>query len=48
MIQKAWEKKDTPILFGWYFDLDTGGLTEVFSMEADSKLRQVASLVKTS
>jgi carbonic anhydrase len=47
-IRNAWETKDHPILFGWYFDLDTGALTEVFSMEADSRLRQVTSLLQTS
>jgi carbonic anhydrase len=44
VIRKAWDKRDQPILLGWYFDLDTGALQEVFSMEANRRLRQVASL----
>lgn len=48
VIQRAWEQKNYPVLFGWFFDLDTGALTEVFSMEANSRIRQVSSLVQTS
>jgi carbonic anhydrase len=43
-IQKAWERGNTPILLGWYFDLNTGALKEIFSMEASYKLKQVASV----
>lgn len=44
IIQKSWKNGKYPQLFGWYFDLDTGSLSEVFSME-DQQLTQVASLV---
>jgi carbonic anhydrase len=44
VIEKAWEKGNYPILLGWYFDLNTGGLKEIFSMEASYKLKQVASV----
>jgi carbonic anhydrase len=44
LIQKAWETGEYPKLFGWYFDLDTGALSEVFSME-DQQLKQINSLV---
>jgi carbonic anhydrase len=44
VIQKAWEKGNNPILLGWYFDLNTGALKEIFSMEANYKLKQVASV----
>ena len=44
VIQKAWEKGNYPILLGWYFDLNTGGLKEIFSMEANYRLKQVASV----
>jgi len=44
IIQKAWKKGKYPQLFGWYFDLGTGSLSEVFSME-DQQLKQLASLV---
>jgi carbonic anhydrase len=44
IIQKAWKKGEYPKLFGWYFDLGTGSLSEVFSME-DQQLKQVNSLV---
>jgi len=43
VIQKSWEKSDRPILLGWYFDLNNGALTEIFSMEANHNLKQVAS-----
>jgi carbonic anhydrase len=45
IIQKAWEKGNRPILLGWYFDLNNGGLKEIFSMEANLRIKQVASLV---
>jgi carbonic anhydrase len=44
IIQKSWEKGIYPKLFGWYFDLDTGSLSEVFSME-DQQLKQLTTLV---
>jgi carbonic anhydrase len=44
-IQKAWEKRDVPRLYGWYFDLDRGSFKEVFSMEDNHRLKKVASLV---
>jgi carbonic anhydrase len=43
IIQKAWQKGNYPQLFGWYFDLVTGSLSEVFSIE-DQKLKQLSSL----
>lgn len=43
-IQKAWERGNNPILLGLYFDLSTGALKEIFSMEANYKLKQVASV----
>lgn len=48
IIRQAWDKNEGPALFGWYFDLDSGGLTEVFSMEPNSRLNQVTSLLQTS
>jgi carbonic anhydrase len=45
VIQQAWEKSDFPHLYGWYFDLDDGSMTEVYSMEANQKIRQVARVV---
>lgn len=44
IIQQAWTKGNYPQLFGWYFDLDTGYLSEVFSME-DQQLKQINTLV---
>ena len=44
VIQKAWQKGNYPILLGWHFDLSNGGLKEIFSMEANFKLKQVASV----
>ena len=44
VIEKTWEKGNYPILLGWYFDLNTGALKEIFSMEASYKLKQVASV----
>ncbi|HEX6226909.1 MAG TPA: carbonic anhydrase [Chryseolinea sp.] len=43
-IQKAWERGNNPVLLGLYFDLSTGALKEIFSMEANYKLKQVASV----
>jgi carbonic anhydrase len=43
-IQKAWETRDFPKLHGWYFDLMSGSLKEVFSMEENHKLKKVGSL----
>lgn len=45
VIQKSWERNDRPVLLGWYFDLDNGALKEIFSMEANYALTQVASVV---
>jgi carbonic anhydrase len=46
-IQRAWEKTDYPKIFGWYFDLLSGSLKEVFSMETNHKLKQISTLVET-
>jgi carbonic anhydrase len=43
-VQTAWEKRDYPEIFGWYFDLETGTLTEVFSLEKNHRLKQLSSL----
>jgi carbonic anhydrase len=48
IIRKAWDRNEGPALFGWYFDLNSGALTEVFSMEPNSRLQQVTSLLQTS
>jgi carbonic anhydrase len=45
VIQKSWEKNNRPILLGWYLDLNNGGLKEIFAMESNYKLEQMASLV---
>ncbi len=44
VVQKAWEKSNKPMLLGWYFDLADGSIQEIFSMESNHKLKQVASL----
>ena len=43
-IQGAWERGNEPILLGWYFDLDTGSIKEIFSMESNYALQQLASV----
>lgn len=43
--QRAWEKNNQPKLLGWYLDLHNGGLKEIFEMESNNKLEQIASLV---
>jgi carbonic anhydrase len=45
IVQQAWERRSTPILLGWYFDLSTGIIKELFSMTARESLKQVASVV---
>lgn len=48
IVQKAWDRNEGPTLFGWFFDLDSGGLTEVFSMAPKSRITQMTSLLQTS
>ena len=48
IVRHAWDKNEGPVIFGWYFNLDSGALTEVFSMQPNSRLHQVASLIQTS
>ena len=48
IIRQAWDRNEGPVLFGWYFDLDSGALREVFSMQPNSRLNQVTSLLQTS
>jgi carbonic anhydrase len=45
VVQKAWEKNDRPVLLGLYFDLNNGALKEIYSMEANHRLKQIASVV---
>lgn len=47
-VQKAWEKSDFPVIYGWYFDLKTGLLKEVFAMEENHRLKQIAALSNSS
>ena len=44
IIQKAWERNDYPILLGWYFDLMSGSLREIFTMEENHRVKQVSSV----
>jgi carbonic anhydrase len=45
-IQRAWEKTDFPQIYGWYFDLATGTLKEVFSLEKNHRIKQLSTLVE--
>jgi carbonic anhydrase len=45
IIQKTWEKKNLPLLFGWYFDLNTGMLKEIFTMDRQQSLKQLSTIV---
>lgn len=45
IVQQAWEKHKSLILSGWFFDLENGTLTEVFSMNSSHAIKRVASLV---
>jgi len=45
IIRRSWKLRSSPFLLGWYFDLDSGELTEVFKMEPHNELEQVASVV---
>ncbi|HEY0768899.1 MAG TPA: carbonic anhydrase [Sphingobacteriaceae bacterium] len=47
-VQKAWEKRDFPEIYGWYLDLKTGTLQEVFSLEKNHRLKQLSSLADDS
>lgn len=44
IIQRAWKRNNSPVLLGWYFDLHNGSIKEIFSMEAKTKLKQMASV----
>lgn len=43
-VQKAWERRDFPEIYGWYLDLKSGTLQEVFSLEKNHRLKQLSSL----
>jgi carbonic anhydrase len=43
-VQKAWEKRDFPEIYGWFLDLKSGILQEVFSLEKNHRLKQVSTL----
>lgn len=45
-IQKSWERRDFPEIYGWYFDLATGTLQEVFSLEKNHRLKQVSTITQ--
>jgi carbonic anhydrase len=46
VIRQSWEKHGgSPVLLGWYFDLKGGALKEIFSMQPNHKLEQLASVV---
>jgi carbonic anhydrase len=45
VIRSSWERHKSPVLLGWYFDLENGELKEIFSMQANDKLEQLASVV---
>jgi len=42
IIQNAWGKGNQLNLLGWYFDLHSGYIKEIFSMTQDKSLKQVA------
>jgi carbonic anhydrase len=45
VIRSSWERHQSPVLLGWYFDLENGALKEIFSMQPNNKLEQLASVV---
>lgn len=45
-IQRSWERRDYPRIFGWYFDLKSGLLQEVFSLEENHRLKQTSRLAE--
>jgi carbonic anhydrase len=44
VIKKAWQRTNLPAIHGWYLDLASGGLQEVFSLERNQGIKQVSSL----
>jgi carbonic anhydrase len=44
IVQRAWEKKSSPVLLGWYLDETSGTIKEIFSMTANKSIEQVASV----
>ncbi len=39
-IREAWQRRDSPRLHGWYFDLMTGNLRDICSMDRDARLKK--------
>lgn len=46
LVKKSWQKRNAPVLLGWYFDLETGGLTEVFKMEPHNELQKITAIAE--
>ena len=41
IVQNAWKREQKPHLHGWVFDMETGRIKEVFSIEAGTKLSDI-------
>ncbi len=48
VIQHAWRRSDNPLLLGLYFELTDGSIREVFSMENNHKIKEVAAVTSSS
>ena len=46
IVQRSWQTRSAPILLGWYFDMNSGELTEVFRMDPNEKLHRVSNLLE--
>jgi carbonic anhydrase len=46
LVKKSWQRRNAPVLLGWYFDLGSGELNEVFKMEPHNELEQVNSVTR--
>lgn len=46
IVQKEWEKRDEPLIYGWHFDLKLGSLTEITSLERNHKAKPKTAYIE--
>ncbi len=44
IIRRSWEARSAPLLLGWYFDLPSGDIKELFRMEPQSQPAEVSAI----
>jgi carbonic anhydrase len=46
LVKRSWQRRNAPVLLGWYFDLATGELKEVFKMEPHNEMQKITAIVE--